>query len=454
MKQRLVAVVWFVVVAGAAAPASPAGFALIEQSVRGLGNAFAGGAAACADASTVFFNPAGMTRLDGQDIVAGVNFVIPSAQFSNDGSTHALQPITSQALTGGNSGDAGSLEFVPNFYYSLCMENGLAFGVGVNAPFALSTEYDADWVGRYHAIESRLKTININPSLAYRLNDRVSIGVGFSAQYMDVTLSNAIDFGTLDAVGAFAPLPAGALGLTPQGDDGTAVLEGDHWGFGFNAGVLVEVTGDTRVGVAYRSRVRHDVEGTADFSAPAELAPVQAATGLFTDTGASSAVKFPDYGSLSLYHRVSDRWALMGDVSFTHWSLFEELRFRFDSGQPDGVTTEKWEDSWRYALGVTFDPDDAWSFRAGVAFDESPIPGPERRTPRIPTNDRYWTSLGAGHRISERISADVGFAHLFVPDPEIDKAALVFREDRVRGGLRGAYDASVDIIAVQVRAHF
>ncbi len=454
MRQALFAFVLVVAVAGIASPSFPSGFALIEQSVKGLGNAFAGGAAVCVDASTVFFNPAGMTRLTGHGFVASANIIVPSATFTNNGSTHALQPVTTLPLAGGIGGDAGSAEFAPNIFYSFAMENGIAFGVGVNAPFALSTEYDDDWVGRYHALASKLKTININPSIACRVGGKLSIGAGFSAQHMDVELSNAIDFGTLDAIGAFAPLPAGALGLTPQNSDGMVELEGNSWGFGFNAGVLVEFDADSRVGVSYRSRIRHEVDGTAGFTAPAALSVVQASTGFFTDSDVSASVDFPDHFSVSGFHRVNDRWAVMGDASWTHWSLFDELRFTFDNGQPDGVTTEAWEDSWRYSLGATFEPGNAWALRAGVAYDDTPIPDAQHRTPRIPTNERYWIAAGAGYVFSDRVNADVGYAHLFVPDPVIGKASLDIDEDLARGGLQGRYDASVDIFSVEVSVFF
>ncbi len=194
------------------------GFALIEQGVRGLGNAYAGGAASADDASTIFifFNPAGMTRLKGHEIVAGAHLIMPYLVFINEGSTYA----TGFPLTGGNGGEAGKTRVEPNFYYSRKVSDRLSVGVGVNAPFGLATKYEEGWVGRYHAIESDMMSITINPSVAYNVTDRLSVGGGFSAPYVKAKLSNAVDFGL---IGNLADIP----GLLPQRNDGFASVEGD-----------------------------------------------------------------------------------------------------------------------------------------------------------------------------------------------------------------------------------
>jgi long-chain fatty acid transport protein len=435
------------------------GFILIEQSVKGLGNAFAGGCAVAEDATTVYFNPAGLTRFEGHQASLAAHVVMPSAKFKNEGSTHILQAFPPNSpLLGGDGGDGGVTGYVPNFYYSYTMESGLAFGIGVNAPFGLATEYPSDWVGRYHAIKSELMSVNINPSIAYKLpyewDVDLSIGFGVSAMYVDATLSNAIDFGTLDALGAFPPLSPGELGLTPQLSDGYVELEGNGWAYGFNIGVLLEITEGSRIGLAYRSGFKHEVEGTAAFDTPPELAPVQGATGYFTDCDVTANVDLPDYASFSAYQEINDQWAVMGDVTWTHWATFEELRFKFSNGQPDGYTTEDWQDTWRFSGGATFRPTEQWTARAGIAYDPTAIPDELHRTPRIPGEDRFWLSIGGGYKLSERFEIDAAYAHLFVADPKIDKSEFTLEEDQLRGGLKGTYDASVDIISAQLTFYF
>jgi len=434
-----------------ASPAYSAGFALIEQSASGLGNAYAGGAAVAEDATTVFFNPAGLTRIKGQQAVLGAHLIVPQAEFSNEGSTH----VTGQPLSGGDGGDGGKAGVAPIFYYASQLGNGWAVGLGVNAPFGLATEYDDGWVGRYHALRSEVKTVNINPSVAYRLNDHLSLGAGVSAQYFQAELSNAIDFGTI----AFQQ-SGGLLGV-PQGMDGTAELEADSWGFGYNLGALYEFDENSRVGLAYRSQVRQDLEGDADFIVPSSVSslpivgPGVAAT--FADTDVSGDLVLPESVSLSGYHSIGSKWAVMADVTWTNWSRFDELRIKFDQNAngitlSDSVTTEDWEDSWRYSVGVAYNPSENWLLRAGAAYDVEPIPDTEHRTPRIPGDDRIWAAFGVGYRLNDRFSFDIGYAHLFVDDPEIDKDPN--GEDAPRGGLKGTYDASVDIVGVQVAYNF
>jgi long-chain fatty acid transport protein len=156
---------------GVALPAQShaAAFALIEQGVVPMGSAYAGGAAQAEDPSTVFFNPAGMTRLKGTQVAGALHVVMPEAKFDNDGSLRLYPPYSTASIpmTGGNGGDGGETGYVPNFYVTHRLSEQWAIGLGLNAPFGLATKYDGGWVGRYHAVESELRTININPSVAF-----------------------------------------------------------------------------------------------------------------------------------------------------------------------------------------------------------------------------------------------------------------------------------------------
>jgi len=431
-----------------AVSASGAGFALIEQSVSGLGNAYAGGAASAQDATTIFYNPAGMTRLDGQQFIIGGHLIMPYVKFDNEGSTHALQPATGQPLSGGNGGEAGETRFVPNMYYSRKVSDDVVVGLGINSPFGLATEYDDNWVGRYHGIRSDVLTVNINPSVAYKISKEFSVGGGLNFQYIDAELSNAIDFGTLDASGRLG-LPPGALHLIPQGSDGKVTVEGDDWGIGFNLGLLFEYK-DTRIGAAYRSRVEYTLEGDADFSrTPAPLA----AAGVFTDTDAKADITMPDSFSVSFHQQINSQWAVMGDFTWMNWRIFKKLEVDFDNpSQPNSVTREDWEDSYRYSLGLTYTPNKTWTLRAGTAYDTTPIPDAQHRTPRVPDGDRIWTALGLGYKVSQVVSFDLGYTHIFVNDPDINKTAT--GEDAIRGGLQGTYDAHIDIVSAQLNVTF
>jgi long-chain fatty acid transport protein len=411
-----------------------AGFGLIEQGVRGLGGAYAGEAASTHDASTIFYNPAGLVRLERPELIIGSHLIFCYANFKNEGSRH----VTGAPLTGGDDGNAADTGFIPNFYYSRKISDRMSAGIGINAPFGLSTEYSRDWVGRYHAVKSDLMSVNINPAIAYRITDKLSAGAGFSVQYLKAELSNAIDFGTV---------LAGVPGFSPQSNDGFVELEGDSWGVGYNLGLLYEFSPATRAGLAYRSRIEHTLEGDADFSAvPVPLRST------FSDTDIEGDITLPDSLSLSLYHQFHPQWAVMADVSWTNWQLFEELVIDFDNTLSDNRTQENWQDSYRYSVGVNYMPNDQWVLRAGTAYDKTAIPNAKYRTPRVPCSDRIWAAFGAGYRVSDRFAVDFGYAHLFINDPEINKTAT--GDDMLRGALKGKYEAHIDIVSGQLTMYF
>lgn len=423
-------------------PVHGAGFALMEQGVKSMGNAYAGGAAAAEDATTVFFNPAGMSLLKGTQTSAGLNVIKTSFEFDNDGSTHALQPTTGQGLTGNDGGNGGTWDSIPNLYLAKNLENGWALGLGINVPFGLTTDWDAHWVGRYYALKSSITTVNINPSVAYAVNDHLSIGAGVSVMRMDAELSQAIDFGTIFYL----------LGGTPQRDDGKVTIEADDWGFGFNVGVLYRFNEATRIGASYRSKVKQKLSGDADYNYSQKVAGMIAVSPyptFFHDGGADSEVNLPDMASVSIYHRVSKKLALMADVSWTGWSTMDELRISFDSKQPGSVTTLKWEDAWRIGVGVTYSVNDWFDLRGGAMYDQSPVSRAAYRTPRLPDQNRLWTNVGGSYGLDERWSVDFAYAHLFaLGSADIDTDPV--GENVTRGGLQGSFDNTADIFSAQV----
>lgn len=435
--------------------AQASGFALIEMGARGQGNAYAGAAAYTPDASTIFFNPAGMMTLKDDQIAGALHLIMPKSDFTNDGSSAAeiLGPAPPAGLGGpllGPDDDGGKDAVVPNFYWVTTINDSTKFGLGVNAPFGLETSYDDDWVGRYHAVKSDLRTLNMNPSLAYRINDQVSIGGGLNIVFGDVELSNAVDFGAV-CVAAAGPGVCTGLGALPQQADGKAEFEADNAdkiSTGFNLGLLFEVSPQTAIGLAYRSEIEMKVDGKVDFTVPTNVQPVLAGTGLFEDGGIKAKVDLPASFSFSVSHK-ADRFTWLFDATWTGWSSFEELRIEYDNpAQPDSVTTEDWDDTMRYSVGLDYQYSDQWVLRTGLAYDETPIPSKERRTPRLPGNDRTWLSLGATYMASETMSWDFGYSHLFIKDAKIDNE-FESSVPTLAATLTGDYEASVDIISVQ-----
>ena len=412
--------------------AGAAGFALIEQSVAGMGTAYAGAAATADSVDTLYFNPAGMVRLPGTQSGAAVHLVRPKTEFNNEDSRF----VTMAPIQGDDGGDAGGLAAVPHFYLTHQVGDTTWLGLAVNAPFGLTTEYDGDWVGRYHAIKSEVETVNINPSIGVRVNDQLSIAAGASVMYLEGEFTNALDFGLL-----LDPALAGTL-------DGKSRIEGDSWGWGFNLGLLFEPSLTTRIGVHFRSEVSQDIEGDAEFKqVPVTLQPV------FSDTDVEVDIDLPASVSLSGLHQLNAEWAIVGDYTWTDWSSIPELRFKFENGLPDSVTSFDWRDTSRVALGGIYTPQGSvWSYRFGVAYDESPVRNAKSRSARLPDNDRIWVGIGAGFRPSEKLQVDVGYAHLFIDDAKIRKTAK--GEDATRGALNGSYEASVDVLSIAAQYQF
>jgi long-chain fatty acid transport protein len=437
------------VAAAFAAGANAAGasaFQLLEQNASGLGNAYAGQGASAQDASTVFFNPAGMTKLPGRNAVGGLNAIKPSAKFTNTGSTVA--PL--QTSLGGNGGDAGDWAFVPNAYLSWQLTPQLFVGVGVNAPFGLKTEYDPTWVGRFYAIESELKTINVNPSVAWKVNEMLSIGGGVNYQRAEATLSNAVNY----SAAAFGAGGAGLLAaIGGPGQEGIAQVKGDDSAWGYNLGIMLDLGPNTRIGAAYRSALKYTIEGDVTFSnRPALLA------GGIPNGPVRADIKLPATASINLFQKFGPKWDLLADVSWTDWSTLKSLDIFRTNGTLLATTPLNWKDTWRVGVGANYHYNDMWTLRFGTAYDQSPVPDADR-TPRIPDQDRVWLAIGAQYRMSKQLAFDFGYAHLFVRDASVNlcnaaQAAANPAACAGKNNLVGSYSNKVDIISAQVRYAF
>ena len=414
---------FYVLFGAASSSAGAAGYALIEQSITGLGRAFSGSAAVADDASTIFFNPAGLTNLSRKEMNMGLNLIGPRAEFSDRGSN-----VNGTPLIGGDGNNAGELAAVPNFYYAQPLNDHTVVGIGVGAPFGLVTDYGDSWQGRYHAIRSDLLTININPSIAFKATEKLSLGFGVNLQYIDLELTQAANFGL-------------------QRNDGRVRLTADDWSWGYNLGMTYQFTDVTRLGISYRSKITHKLEGDGEFRLPENIQPNATDFGL-VDGKIDGGVTLPETLSVALLHQLTPKLALMADATWTRWSRFEELRINSDVDRLNSVKAEDWDNSMRYGLGLEYQANDRWSWRAGVAYDETPIPNAQRRTPRIPDSDRTWIAVGASYHYSDNIILDAAYTHIFMKDSSIEDT---FTSGTQTYELSGKYKSSVDIVGVQLR---
>lgn len=359
------------------------GFQSMEQNASGLGVAYAGSAAIADNASTVFYNPAGMTHLQGINVSLGVAGEYQRYDFNNDRS----------GVAGSNGGNAGGWQALPNAYLSWALSPDWSVGLGISSPFNLHTEYEDDWRGRFQAVESRLRTVNVNPSVAYKVSDKVSLGGGINYQRASVRTSSR----NLDG------------SWNRDSSDDTA--------WGWNVGALFTLSPAMRVGVTYRSGVDYDFDTRMNL------------TGSPRDK-ASDSLKMPGTFTLSVWQQVSEKWEAMGDLSYTRWKSVDDFE----------------RDSWRFAWGAAYKYNQEWKSKFGISYDRSPFRNNDR-TARIPDSHRIWLTLGGQYKPTPASTLDFGYAYQWKQDPRIN-------QNGTGGRLRGDYDASAHVVGVQYSHNF
>jgi long-chain fatty acid transport protein len=378
--------------------AQAAGFALYESSASALGTAFAGQAVVAQDASTIFANPAGLTQVAGSQLVAGATGINSSSQYT---STAGVK----------SGGDPGATTFLPSLFYAMDLNRDVKLGFGLYTPFGLKTDYDNPWAGSSQGLLSDLKTVNFNPTLAWKMNDKLSLGLGVDYQYIEAKLSNNV---------------GGPLVGTMKGDD-TA--------WGYNLGVTYQVDDATRLALSYRSKLDYRLSGTLGLNNP--LVPGYPKA-IYAD------LTVPDMASLAVAHRLDDRWTVMADATWTGWSVFDKLNVQLAAnGATASSTIENWKDAWRFGLGASYKSSDAWTWRFGVAYDQTPVPDAAHRTARIPDSDRISVAAGGRYTMSPKNLLDVGYMHIFFKDAPTTDAPLT-----------GSYDSHADVLGLQLTHNF
>ena len=407
----------------AAERAKAAGFQLVDQSPSGEGEAFAGAAAVAEDVSTIFANPAGLTYLNGIQAQAGMNVIITEGTFhpSNAKTDPTAIGGLPMPLTGEPSRDFGVVIPVPHVYVATPLDaitKGLWAGIGITAPFGLVTDYGSEtWVGRYYAERTQLQTIDVNPSVAYKATDWLSLGAGVDVLHGSGLFKNAVDFGSICSNAAGAGV-CGLFGLAPQANDGEIRLTGNDNTVGWNAGAILQPFDNTRIGLAYRSGYTLRLSGTASFTVPAAYQTLQAAVpafgGNFVNTAAIAKIALPATASFSVAQQVTPKWTVLGDVSWTQWSSFNNFTVTFANPlQPAQVTPENWHDTVRESLGAIYAASDKAKLRFGVAYDPTPIPN-AYRTLNIPDDSRFWLSIGYNMQLWGGLSIDAAYSHIFI----------------------------------------
>lgn len=404
-----------------------AAFQLTGLSASGVGIANAGAAASAEDASTLYYNPAGMTYLpEGHNISFAATVLDRSTRFTNEGTD-----LYGGRQLGTDGGNGGGTHVVPAMYYSYSLSPQWRLGLAVNPTFADETEYDKNFVGRYSGLKTKIRVVNVNPSVAYKANDALSLAVGINYAKADVKFNQAVAH-------------PGGSGFP----DGSGTLEGDATGWGYNLGLMYQVSKDTRIGVSYRSKIKFDLEGSQNVQIPG--------LGTVIDRSITAELTTPDTASLAVHHQLNPRWAVLADYTWTGWSSLQKLEPVTSSGaRAVAPLRYNFKDTYRVGLGTTYQLNDQWMLRLGVAFDKGAVPDDASRTMTVPDQDRTWLAIGAKWKITPKASLDVGYAHIFVKEAKTARSVYTnATEAVVAQTVRGKFETSADYLSVQLNYAF
>ncbi|WP_408637004.1 OmpP1/FadL family transporter [Pseudomonas aestuarii] len=397
------------------------GFAINEQSVSSMGSAFAGRSSSAEDASTVFGNPAGMSRLKREQVSGGVALIHARTDFD-----HA-----SGSFSGSNDGDMVPLVGAPMAYYVKPLDAHWTFGLGMYVPFGLITNYEDNFQGRYYGDHSEVRVVTLQPTLSYRINDQLSIGFGPTINRIDGELTSALR----------NPLPGAG--------DGEVKIKGDDLALGYNAGLLFEFSPRTRVGLSYHSKVDYTLKGHTEVAGPGFV--IGSSAGKYD---ASLDLTTPESVDFSITHELNADWTLYAGSTWTRWSRLEEIRA--DNQGVGGLlagnlTTiseaQNWHDTWAHALGAAYKLNSQWTLRTGLAVDQSPTNNTDR-SPRIPSGDRTIVSLGAGWSPNDVMTIDLAYSYLMEDDTKINHVSTT------KGAYSSTYKNTAHGLGAQVTYRF
>jgi len=364
------------------------GFALNEQSISGMGTGFAGRSSSVDDASIVYGNPAGMSRIKKQQVTLGVAAIDASTDITDASGTRA----------GTNKGDMVPFTAVPMGFYVKPIDDHWAFGLGVYAPFGLVTDYESSFQGQNFGSKSQVKIVTFQPTVSYAFNDKVSIGFGPTINRISGVLESSLN-----------------IPQVPGSGTGRVQVKGDDVGYGFNAGIMVQATDTTTLGLTYHSKVTYKLEGKTEVTRGAGVPP----TLLGGRYDAKLNLDTPESVDFSVTQVMNDAWKLYAGATWTRWSRLEEIKVQ-NSGVTGPISTpivgtiteeQNWHDTWAYALGTSYQLNKQWTVRTGVTFDQSPTNNFDR-SPRIPTGDRKIFSVGASYSPTDDITIDAAYSYL------------------------------------------
>jgi long-chain fatty acid transport protein len=443
LKKPIVNVLSLAVMSILATNANAGGFALYtESSVPALGNYAAGAAAEAADATTGWYNPAGLALIHSTQAVVGGIGVFPSTKLSGM-STYSTPPAPNYVQTFTNV-DGSKDGFVPSFHAALPIGDRATLGLSIVSPFGLATQWDQTSPVRYEATFTEIITMNISPELGARLTDNFAIGGGIDLQYARVKFNRMIG----------SPALLSALGANPASMDSLSYNKGHSNGVGFHAGVMGMFNDNhTRIGLNYQSEVEHEFNGYSQLQGPfafpglnirdsvSRAAAINADAKFRYDGLVSNSIDLPQVITLSAYHDINEKFALLGSVVWTGWHSFKDIELNgIAAAAPvpisranitiaqvvvNSTASENYKDAWRAALGANYRYNEKLMLRVGGGYDETPTNNVDRDV-RLPDANRWALSVGARYQVRPNIAVDFGYTHLFNADTAtVDKTDLI-----------------------------
>ncbi|MEQ5836581.1 outer membrane protein transport protein [Marinobacter sp. NFXS9] len=416
------------------------GFALNEQSASAMGVANAGTAANPENATTVFFNPAGMSQLSGTNVSFGAAVLDIDAEVK-DGQASATNNVGAP-VSGSDGGDIADPAYLPNIFVTHEVNDTVDVGIGLHAPYGLKADYDDDFVGRYFADKTELTAIALSPSIAVNNGEGFSMGIGVNIIYAKGRLTKFQDYSN--------------YGLPQEGYFDT---EGDDIGATISFGLLYELTDRTQIGLSGQTGTTLNLEGDSTLT----NFPQVTASGVNLVTAKEDAnvpLEIPESLTFGIRHKLTDTVTLLAGATWAKWSRFEalDIESREDGGTISAVggpkygdnnlighVSENWNDTWQVNVGGIWQATPAWAFKAGYAYDESPVDD-NYRTARIPSNDRQWLTLGTQWNDAQSgWTVDVAAGVLLFDDVDVNEQEYTVDDEPVGNG--ASYSATYELSA-------
>lgn len=438
-------------VVGLTSQAVAAGFQLWEQDGATVGNYHAGRAAEAADASTAFYNPAGLVLIKNQQIVAGVVPIMTDFKFRGTVNTTVIAPLVGNPTTGDvpTTVEGGTFNAVPNLHYASPLAKWAVFGFSIDAPFGLNINYGYPTNMRYALTQASLRVIDISPSIGIALTNKFSIGAGFDFERAR---------GEFDSV---ATVPGTLFGATPP--DTTSKNIGNSYANGYHLGALYQFTPETRIGISYQSKVSHHLKGNSRFTGPlANATGIAFPGGVQGDNNLKATINLPATTAVSIFHTINPTWEVMGTVQYTQWSILRDVVLQNISGAVVSSITglpvasnsivvdipQHYRNTWNFSAGANYHVNEKVMLRGGLGYDQTPSKDAYRNV-ILPDASRIAVAFGLHYQANSSFGFDAGWTHLFAFATRVNNPPDVLGPQVVLTG--GSFTGNADVLGFQVK---